>query len=201
NNNNNNKLLLLNEIETGKKYEMIFTNHSGLYRYRLGDVIEVVGQFKKAPVVKYCYRQNQVLNIAGEKTNREQLAETIKHFSEITGADIVGYCIREDYSELLPKYFVYLECNNHDTDIENAGEILEECMRNANFEYRSCENMNEIAPLKLVFLQTGSFRKYEQKLAESGKLMGQSKLLHFLDTEEKKQFFADNIKIILKGDE
>ncbi|MDE7121402.1 MAG: GH3 auxin-responsive promoter family protein, partial [Oscillospiraceae bacterium] len=133
---NNTMPLLLSEIEIGKKYEMIFTNHSGLYRYRLGDVIEVVGQFKKAPVVKYCYRQNQVLNIAGEKTNREQLAVTIKRFSEITGADIVGYCVCEDYSDLLPGYFVYLECNNY-ADIENAGEILEECMRNTNFEYRS----------------------------------------------------------------
>ncbi len=189
--------LLLCEIEIGKKYEMIFTNHSGLYRYRLGDVIEVVGKFKKAPVVKYCYRKNQVLSIAGEKTNREQLAATIKRFSEITKADVVGYCICEDHSELLPRYLVYLECGNHPA-IENAEEILEECMRNANFDYYSCERMHEIAPLKLDFLQAGSFRKYEQRLAESGRLMGQSKLLYFLDTEEKKQFFADQT---IKGDE
>ncbi|MDE5883544.1 MAG: GH3 auxin-responsive promoter family protein [Oscillospiraceae bacterium] len=189
--------ILLCEIEIGKKYEIIFTNHSGLYRYRLGDVIEVVGKFKKAPVVKYCYRQNQVLSIAGEKTNREQLAATIKRFSEMTGADIAGYCVCEDHSNLLPRYLFYIECVNYDA-IENAREILEECMRNANFDYRSCESMNEIAGLKLSFLQRGSFREYEQRLAESGRFMGQSKLLHFLDTEEKKKFFADQT---IKGDE
>ncbi|MDE5769063.1 MAG: GH3 auxin-responsive promoter family protein, partial [Oscillospiraceae bacterium] len=128
---------------------------------------------------------------------REQLAATIKRFSEMTGADIAGYCVCEDHSNLLPRYLFYIECVNYDA-IENAREILEECMRNANFDYRSCESMNEIAPLKLSFLQTGSFRKYEQRLAESGRFMGQSKLLHFLDTEEKKKFFADQT---IKGDE
>ena len=66
-------------------------------------------------------------------------------------------------------------------------------MQNANYDYRSCEDMNEIAPLRLAFLQTGSFRKYEKKLAGTGKPMGQNKLLHFLDTDEKKEFFARQI--------
>ena len=57
-------------------------------------------------------------------------------------------------------------------------------MKNANFDYRSCESMNEIAPLKLAFLRTGSFQRYEKKLAGTGKPMGQNKLLHFLDTDE-----------------
>lgn len=186
------KILMMSEIKTGSKYELIFTNRSGLYRYRLGDVVEVVGWFDEAPVVKYSYRINQAINIAGEKTNCEQLSMAVKHFSEITGSDVTGYCVCEDHSESVPGYLFYIECSDNNT-IDNAGEILEECMRNANYDYRSCGNMNEIAPLRLAFLQTGSFRKYEKKLAGTGKPMGQNKLLHFLDTDEKKEFFARQI--------
>ena len=151
------KILTMPEIDTGAKYEIVFTSRSGLYRYRLGDVVEVVGWFGKAPVVKYSYRINQAINIAGEKTNCEQLSTAVKCFSEITGADVTGYCVCEDHSGLVPRYLFYIECSDNDT-IANAGEILEECMKNANFDYRSCESMNEIAPLKLAFLRTGSFQ-------------------------------------------
>lgn len=186
------KILTMPEIETGGKYEIVFTSRSGLYRYRLGDVVEVVGWYDKAPVVKYSYRINQAINIAGEKTNCEQLSTAVKCFSEITGADVTGYCVCEDNSGLVPRYLFYIECSDNDT-VANAGEILEECMRNANFDYRSCESMNEIAPLKLAFLRMGSFQRYEKKLAGTGKPMGQNKLLHFLDTDEKKEFFARQI--------
>lgn len=186
------KILLISELRVGGKYEPVFTNRSGLYRYRLGDVVEVVGRYGKAPVVKYCYRINQAVNIAGEKTNCEQLAAAVKRFSELTGADVAGYCVCADNSEPIPRYLFYIERTENDP-VENADEILEECMREANFDYRSCVNMNEIAPLKLLFLRSGSFQSYEQSLADSGKPMGQSKLLRFLDTEEKKRFFAERI--------
>ncbi len=184
------KTLLMSEIKIREKYEIIFTNRSGLYRYRLGDVVEVVGRYGKAPVVKYCYRINQAINIAGEKTNCEQLSAAVRRFSELTDTRVVGYCITEDVSEILPRYLLYMEC---DAFPENADEILESCMREANFEYRCCGQMNEIAPLKVEFLRAGSFQAYEQQLADSGKPMGQNKLLHFLDTEEKKKFFAGRV--------
>ena len=184
--------LLMREINIGEKYELVLTNRSGLYRYRLGDVIEVVGRYKNAPVVKYCYRLNQAINIAGEKTNCEQLSAAVKRFSEITGARIIGYCVTEDVSGIAPRYLIYIECADSGV-IQNAGKILEKCMREANFDYRSCAEINEIAPLRAEFLKSGSFSKYERKLAESGRLMGQNKLLHFLDTEEKKEFFAAQV--------
>lgn len=187
-----NKILLMSELQIGKKYEIVFTNRSGLYRYRLGDVIEVVGRYGKAPVAKYCYRINQAINIAGEKTNCEQLLAAVKRFSEVTKTDVAGYCVCGDNSEPIPRYLFYMECTENYT-IENADNILEECMREANFDYRSCGNMNEISPLKLLFLRKGSFERYEQVLAKSGKPMGQNKLLRFLDTEEKKRFFAEQV--------
>lgn len=182
--------LLIGDVEIGEKYELVVTNRSGLYRYRLGDVVKVVGLHEKAPVVKFCYRRNQIINIAGEKSNQQQFDMAIKRFMELARTEVSGYCVCEDFSELAPGYLFYMECEKAP---QNADDLFEKCMCEANPEYKSCLNMREIRPLHIEFLREGSFRRYEQKLAERGKPMAQSKMPHFLNTEEKKNFFAAQI--------
>lgn len=187
--------LLMDEVKVGERYEVVVTNRSGLYRYRLGDVIRVVGMHGKAPVVKFCYRRNQIINIAGEKSNQQQFDTAIRQFAELAGTEVVGYCVREDFAGIAPGYLFYMECGNVP---RNAAGIFEKCMCEANPEYRACRNMGEIEPLRIAYLRKGSFKRYEQMLAESGKAMAQSKMPHFLNTDEKKVFFAAQV---IKGEE
>lgn len=182
--------LLIRDVKIGEEYELVVTNRSGLYRYRLGDVVKIVGLHEKAPVVKFCYRRNQVINIAGEKSNQQQLDTAIKRFAELARTEVRGYCVQEDFSGISPRYLFYLECENSP---QNADALFEECMCAANPEYKSCLNMREIRPLHIELLREGSFKHYEKMLAEKGKSMAQSKMPHFLNTEEKKSFFASQI--------
>ena len=73
--------LFMWEVGIGERYELVFTNHSGLYRYCMQDVIEVVGWYGQAPIVQFCYRKNQVINLAVEKSNQDQLAEAVRKFA------------------------------------------------------------------------------------------------------------------------
>jgi hypothetical protein len=186
------KPLTVRDVKTGEKYEYIVTSPSGLYRYRMGDVIEVVDWYKKAPVIKYCYRINQIISVASEKTNQQQLDRAISLYTQKTGITVKEYCVAPDFSLPLPRYRFYLECSAEAVP-ETAGKVLEECMREASYEYRACAQMNEIAPLKIEMLTEGSIKRYNRKLAASGKQMGQNKLLRFLDTEEKRSFFEAQI--------
>ena len=47
---------LLFKVERGQVYELVITNVSGLYRYRLGDVIKVTGFHEQAPNIQFLYR-------------------------------------------------------------------------------------------------------------------------------------------------
>lgn len=47
---------LVDEVEVGEKYEVVFTQMYGLYRYRLGDVVEITGFYQNCPKVKVLYR-------------------------------------------------------------------------------------------------------------------------------------------------
>lgn len=182
--------LLIGDVEIGEMYELVITNRSGLYRYRLGDVVKVIGFHGKAPVVKFCYRRDQVINIAGEKSNQQQFDMAIKRFTDIVQTEVRGYCVCEDHSGTAPGYLFFMECEKIP---ENADEIFEKCMCAANPEYKSCLRLCEINSLHIEFLREGSFRRYEQKLAESGKPMAQSKMPHFLNTEEMKNYFAAQV--------
>lgn len=180
--------LLLWELEKGRQYELIFTNHSGLYRYRMGDVIEVVDWYFKAPVVRFCYRINQIINLAGEKTNAEQLEEAVSRFAARTGCAVKGYCVQENAAADIPGYLFYMECEGG--SMESAGEVLEECMCGVNYDYQGCRSMHEIGALRIGLLRSGSFERYEERLAAQGVNLSQRKLLRILDSEEKRQFFA-----------
>ena len=46
----------VDEVEVGKRYEVALTTNSGLYRYRMGDVVEVVGFHERCPVIAFKYR-------------------------------------------------------------------------------------------------------------------------------------------------
>ncbi len=184
--------LYLWELEVGERYEVLFTNHSGLYRYRMRDVVEVIDWYYKTPVVRFCYRKNLIINLAGEKSNLEQLEEAVKQFASRSGVPVKGFCVQEAEEKGLPHYLFYMECVG-DTAAD-AESVLEDCLCCHNYEYNCCRNMNEIGPLHIQFLRKGSFERYEKHLAEQGVMMGQSKLLRLLDTEEKKHFFAAEVK-------
>jgi hypothetical protein len=180
--------LFMWEIGIGERYELVFTNHSGLYRYCMQDVIEVVDWYGQAPIVQFCYRKHQVINIAGEKSNQEQLVEAIRQFAFRMRCEIMGYCVQQDMSDVLPRYQFYLECT--DIPISGAEGVLDDCLCRVNYEYQGCRKMNEIGKVRISYLRAGSFALYEEQLAKNGKMMGQNKQVCILDTEEKKQFFA-----------
>jgi len=183
--------VLMGEMEPGRSYEVVVTNRSGLYRYRMGDVVEMVGRHRRSPVVKFCYRRNQVINLAGEKSNQRQLDAAIRRFAQLTGTEVRGYCVQEDMPDIAPRYLFYMECGGRMPS--GADTVLESCLCAANPEYRSCRNMQEIEPLHIEFLREGSFARYEQELARSGRPLAQSKMPHFLKDGATRRFFARQV--------
>lgn len=50
------KTLDLDELSVGERYEVVVTNWAGLYRYRLGDVVKVVGYYGHSPLIEFSHR-------------------------------------------------------------------------------------------------------------------------------------------------
>lgn len=179
-------VLTIEELEVGKRYELIFTNHSGLYRYRMQDVLEVVAFYGQAPVVRFCYRRNQALNVADEKLNTEQLQEAFARFEQKLHCTGIAFCAQEDFTTRPGRYLFYLESK----PLPGAADMLDRCLARASLGYEGCRSMGEIGPACVRFVQPGSFHRYEEWLAESGRTMAQYKPVRILQSEASKKFFA-----------
>ncbi len=183
--------LSMNEVRIGEKYELIFTNLSGLYRYRMMDVLEVIGFYRNAPVIRFCYRLNQILNIADEKMNMEQMELAMESFREKSGLTFRDYCVQEDYRVSPGRYLIYIESVPCEGD---ASKLLEECLQRSSVGYLGCRRINKISPVKVHFVPDGSFASYDASFSPKEVDMGQIKPLRLLNTEARKDFFAKLIE-------
>lgn len=68
----------MEELVEGGEYAVVLTNHAGLVRYRLDDVVRVVGRLGEAPVVEFLYRAGGVSSVAGEKLTENQLVAAVE---------------------------------------------------------------------------------------------------------------------------
>ena len=54
--------IYLFQLLVGEKYEIVLTTAMGLYRYRTGDIIEVISHHRECPVYQFLYRYMDDLN-------------------------------------------------------------------------------------------------------------------------------------------
>ncbi|KAJ8038351.1 putative indole-3-acetic acid-amido synthetase GH3.8 [Holothuria leucospilota] len=93
----NPKTFLVDEVEVGEKYEVVFTQMYGLYRYRLGDVVEITGFYQNCPKVKVLYRKATLVNLVGEKIDQTVIADSIKASLSKwdDSVELSNYCVSE----------------------------------------------------------------------------------------------------------
>ena len=73
------ELRLAHELETGGKYRAVLTTGGGLYRYRLGDVVEVVGFENQCPLLRFIGRMDRVTDLVGEKLGEPHVREVLDY--------------------------------------------------------------------------------------------------------------------------
>jgi len=55
------------QLERGRTYEVVVTNGGGLWRYRLGDVVECTGHLRSTPTLRFLGRAGRGSDLRGEK--------------------------------------------------------------------------------------------------------------------------------------
>ncbi|KAG2121881.1 GH3 auxin-responsive promoter [Suillus clintonianus] len=113
-------VLSASELVTGGHYEPIVTTRSGLWRYRLGDVIMVKGFAPDdgLPVINYLHRRDDSLEVAfGASCTESQLTNAIVSAAQQSIGQIVAFTIVLDDRDT-PVTYGYL--------VELAGELRQD---------------------------------------------------------------------------
>jgi hypothetical protein len=66
------------ELDVGKSYEVVVTNSGGLWRYRLGDVVECTGRVAATPTLRFLGRAGNVSDLCGEKLSEAFVGEVLR---------------------------------------------------------------------------------------------------------------------------
>lgn len=166
----NNQTLTLDEVKVGSKYEIVITNQAGLYRYRLGDVVKVVGFYNNSPEVEFLYRKNQVLNMVSEKTNEEHLTNSIKETVKKLNLSLVDYTTIPDNSITPGRYVFYFEIRDNipNYKVKILEETLDKAIRKSNLAYDRARKNNKLSIPKIVFLANDTFNSVKESLMKRG---------------------------------
>lgn len=65
-------------LERGQQYEVLLTNGAGLWRYRLGDVVECNGHLGATPTLRFLGRAGRGSDLRGEKLGEVFVAELLR---------------------------------------------------------------------------------------------------------------------------
>ena len=164
------KTLLAQEVTVGEQYRILVTNYNGLYRYDIGDVVEVVGYYEKAPIITFRHRVGGLLSSTTEKTTEFHVIQVMRRLQQDFNLSLENFCVTLSKHETPPHYLVNIELSPGQT-LDNPQAFLAEFDRNLKEIHPSYESKREdtqVPPPRLRILQRGSFEIIHQRLLQRG---------------------------------
>ena len=161
-------------------YEIILTTFSGLYRYKLNDVVKVTGHYNNSLEVQFLYRKNQILNMVSEKTTEKHVTSALKDFSEKEKISITDFTTMSNNSITPGKYTFFIEFDDktilNNTNINNLEISLDNALKKANPAYNRFRNSNMLSNIEIKPVKKETFSKIKEKMMSKGTSKNQIKI-------------------------
>ncbi len=188
------KPLTISQLKPDEDYEVIVTNLSGLYRYKIEDVVRCTGYYHESPTVKFMYRLNQVLNIAGEKTSQQMLDWSVAKTAEEFDIGITSHSVYPDLSTSPGHYVLFIEPTEpvSNDECEEMAQAFDKYLSDSNLFISDAKNTGTLGNTELHFLKQGTYEEYREGLKARGANLNQVKPIRLIN-EEKKAFFYSHI--------
>ena len=186
-----NNIVTLDKLEAGKEYEVITTNLSGFYRYRMKDVVRCTGFHKNTPKIEYLYRLDQCLCLTGEKVNEENLRAAAYKTEKDLGFNLIDFSVYADSDSSPMKYVFLMEIEDMPEGLtkEDIRDKLNEnfCATDPVLSFKI--NKGLLGKTELHFLQKETYLFYKELRVARGTSSAQVKPPRILRDEPDIRFF------------
>ncbi|XP_012481241.1 jasmonoyl--L-amino acid synthetase JAR4 [Gossypium raimondii] len=192
------KPVSLTEVKIGEEYEVIVTSFAGLYRYRLGDVVKVMGFHNSTPELKFICRRNLMLTVNIDKNTEKDLQQAVEEAAKLIAEEkqeVIDFSSHVDMWTDPGHYVIFWEISGEVSD-----EVLKECCNclDRSFVdagYVSSRKVNAIGPLELRILRRGTFQKVLDHYLGLGAAVSQFKTPRCVGPTNYKvlQILCDNV--------
>ncbi|KAK8973561.1 hypothetical protein V6N11_030751 [Hibiscus sabdariffa] len=183
----------LASVKLGQYYEVVVTTLTGLYRYRVGDVLKVTGFYNKSPQFQFVERKNVVLSIDLDKTTEADLSKAITKAELVLkplGLMLATFSSYACTSSTPGRYVLFWELKMKDSnDIPTLdAKKMEECCRiveeSFDFTYKSLRKADVIDALELRVVKRGTFDELMDFYVSKGASISQYKPPSCVKSEE-----------------
>jgi hypothetical protein len=161
--------LLAHQVEAGRKYVVVLSTSAGLYRYNMGDVVQVRDFIGATPVVEFLHRTGHTCSLTGEKLTEDQVARAVCEAASRLGLRLQTFTMCP-IPKPFPHYALLCELDTaSDRDLLNR--FLAEVDRDLgcrNIEYQSKRTSRRLGPTEFWVLQPGSYSALRQRRIAAG---------------------------------
>jgi hypothetical protein len=181
------RIILLNELQSGEKYEIVVTRFKGgiFVRYRVGDIIRISALRNEKldidiPQMVFETRADDVIDVGGftwltEKAVWQAIEETRIGYVDWTATKIV--------EEQQPMLHLYIELKESSVDKEQFRLMLHEKLCEVDISYDDIDKMLGLKPLRVTLLSPGTFHRYYLERQAAGADLAELKPPHMRPSE------------------
>ena len=181
-------LRLAHELDRGGRYRIVLTTAGGLYRYCLGDEVEIVGHTGECPLLRFLGRGDRVSDLVGEKLSEPQVRLAVDGALAQCGV-AARFALLAPVAGRPARYRLYLQLAD-DAELECAElAALQRALEDGlgeNPHYRYAVGLGQLAPGEIRLLDAlgePAWHVYQQRCLARGQKVGNIKPVA-LDTWE-----------------
>ncbi|XVF70175.1 hypothetical protein PTKIN_Ptkin11bG0140100 [Pterospermum kingtungense] len=180
-------------VKPGQCYELLVTTSTGLYRYRVGDILLATDFHNSTPQFKFVERQNVILSIDTDKTSESDLLKAVteaKSLLDPLGFIMTAFTSYGDTSSTPGHYVVFWELkakegnNINELDPMTMVECCSRMEQSLGYAYESCRKQNAIAALEIRVVKQGTFDALMDYYVSQGASMSQYKTPSCIKSKE-----------------
>lgn len=170
--------VLLRHARPGARYEPVLTNRAGFVRYRLGDVVQVVGLRGRAPEIEFLYRRRQLVDLASEKSSEQALQAAVLDAARAWGGALVDFTVRADPLGEPRRYELFVELERPEAlgERSEAARDFDRALGLHNPGYANVRAAERLAAPLVHPLRPGAFAAVRELLVSQGASPSQVKI-------------------------
>ncbi len=184
-------IVTMDKVEVGKTYEIIITNLSGFYRYRIRDAVKIMSLHNNTPTIQFQFRIDQTISVLGEKTTELALRNAVEKIEGDLDLSVVDFSVYSDIDADPLRYTFLMEADLPEgmtrAQIVDALDA-DICKRNPSYGDKVAKGM--LAKLELYFVQPETYLLYKDLQVSKGAAIAQLKPPRVITNEVQRRFFT-----------
>ena len=131
----NPNVLAAHELQQDRRYYILLTTSSGLYRYDICDVVACVGFYNTTPMLEFLHKGAHIANVTGEKVSESQVVTAVRS------------CLERIQISLG----------------DSLARMVDDRLQNLNCEYQDKRQTGRLAEMKWLPLPKGTWNSFSEK--------------------------------------